>query len=446
MHQMIEEKFIVRGGKSLQGVVSVAGAKNVALKAIVAACLTTEEVILHNIPLISDLRIMAEIIQDLGGSFVIEDHTARIRVEHFKKNEITLDQASHIRTSSMFLAPLLVREHEAIIPNPGGCRLGARPIDRTIDGLRQMGATIEYLSDDGFFHATSDKLHGVRYHFEKNTHTGTETMIIAAVCAEGKTVLTNAAEEPEIDELIDLLNAMGGKIKRTDKRVIEIEGVEKLHGAEVTIRPDRNEVVTFAIAAIVTKGDVIVSGARKEDLSAFLEKFEAVGGGVEQVSAGLRFYFKEQIQAVDVTTAPYPGFMTDWQAPWAVMMTQADGISTIHETVFENKLQYVADLKKMGAKVELFNPPVENKEDVYNFNLDDDRPEYYHAVRIKGPKKLHNAIVTMHDIRAGAAVVLAALAANGETTIHGIHLIERGYENFEKRLRSLGADIEKITK
>ena len=138
--------------------------------------------------------------------------------------------------------------------------------------------------------------------------------------------------------------------------------------------------------------------------------------------------------------------MTDWQAPWAVMMTQADGISTIHETVFENKLQYVADLKKMGAKVELFNPPVENKEDVYNFNLDDDRPEYYHAVRIKGPKKLHNAIVTMHDIRAGAAVVLAALAANGETTIHGIHLIERGYENFEKRLRSLGADIEKITK
>ena len=293
MHQMIEEKFIVRGGKSLQGVVSVAGAKNVALKAIVAACLTTEEVILHNIPLISDLRIMAEIIQDLGGSFVIEDHTARIRVEHFKKNEITLDQASHIRTSSMFLAPLLVREHEAIIPNPGGCRLGARPIDRTIDGLRQMGATIEYLSDDGFFHATSDKLHGVRYHFDKNTHTGTETMIIAAVCAEGKTVLTNAAEEPEIDELIDLLNAMGGKIKRTDKRVIEIEGVEKLHGAEVTIRPDRNEVVTFAIAAIVTKGDVIVSGARKEDLSAFLEKFEAVGGGVEQVSAGLRFYFKE---------------------------------------------------------------------------------------------------------------------------------------------------------
>lgn len=445
MHQMIEEKFIVRGGKSLNGSCEVSGAKNVALKAFVAACLTDEKVILHNIPLISDLRIMVEIIEDLGGTVEIEDHTATIHLEQFKKIDITLDQASHIRTSSMFLAPLLIRNKEAIIPNPGGCRLGARPIDRTIDGLRQMGADINYLSDDGYFHATADTLHGVDYTFEKNTHTGTETMIIAAVCASGKTLLKNAAEEPEIDELINLLNAMGGKIKRTEHRVIEIEGVEKLHGAEVSIKPDRNEVVTFAIAAVVTKGDILVRGATKGELGSFIEKFEAVGGGLEETSDGLRFFYKGPLSATDVITAPYPGFMTDWQAPWAVLMTQADGTSIVHETVFENKLQYVSDLKKMGANAELFNPPVEDKQQVYNFNLDDDRPEYYHAVRIKGPKKLHNAVVTMHDIRAGAAVLLAALCATGETSIHGIRLIERGYEKIEERLRGLGADIEKVT-
>ncbi len=442
---MIEEKFIVRGGKSLHGSVSVSGAKNVVLKAYVAACLTDEEVILHNIPLISDLRIMGEIIEDLGGTVTITDHTVKIRIEKFKKSDITLDQASHIRTSSMFLAPLLIRNKEAIIPNPGGCRLGARPIDRTIDGLRQMGADINYLSDDGYFHAKAEKLHGVTYRFDKNTHTGTETMIIAAVRAEGKTVLENAAEEPEIDELIDLLNAMGAKVKRTAQRVIEIEGVDRLHGAEVTIKPDRNEVVTFAIAAVVTRGDITVKGASKKELEAFHTKFEEVGAGVEEVAEGMRFFYKGPIKATEITTAPYPGFMTDWQAPWAVLMTQAEGTSVIHETVFENKLQYVTDLKKMGAKADLFNPPVENKEEVYNFNLDDDRPDYYHAVRIHGPKKLHNAIVTMHDIRAGAAVLLAALAATGETTIHGIHLIERGYEKVDERLRSLGADIQKVT-
>lgn len=439
------EKFIVKGGHTLQGSVGVSGAKNVVLKAFVAACLTKDEVIIHNIPLISDLRIMADIIRDLGGSVTIEDHTARIKIEEFNKSEITLDQASHIRTSSMFLAPLLLRNKHAVIPNPGGCRLGARPIDRTIDGLKQMGATISYLSDDGFFHATAQELHGMTYTFEKSTHTGTETMIIAAVLAKGKTILQNAAEEPEIDELIALLNSMGAKVKRTEHRVIEIEGVASLHGAEVTIKPDRNEVITFAIAAVVTKGDILIKKATPEGLTAFLEKFEEAGGGVEETPEGMRFFYKNILSATDVTTAPYPGFMTDWQAPWAVMMTQAKGTATIHEVVFENKLQYVGDLKKMGADATLFNPEVADKQSLYNFNLEDDRPEYYHAVRIVGPKKLHDAIVTMHDIRAGAAVLLAALAASGETVIHNVHLIERGYEQIEKRLNALGADIKRTS-
>jgi UDP-N-acetylglucosamine 1-carboxyvinyltransferase len=439
------EKFIVKGGRTLNGTISVSGAKNVVLKAFVAACLTEEEVVIHNIPLISDLLIMADIIRDLGGIVTIEDHTARIKIEKFTKSEITLDQASHIRTSSMFLAPLLVRNKHAVIPNPGGCRLGARPIDRTIDGMRQLGATISYVSDDGFFHATAEALHGITYTFEKSTHTGTETMIIAAVLAKGKTVLKNAAEEPEIDELISLLNSMGAHVKRVEPRIIEIDGVESLHGAEVTIMPDRNEVVTFAIAALVTKGDVFVKSATSDGLKAFLDKYAEAGGGYEVLEDGIRFYYSGELKATDVTTAPYPGFMTDWQAPWAVLMTQAKGTSTIHEVVFENKLQYVRDLQKMGADATLFNPEVADKQALYNFNLDDDRPEYFHAVRITGPKKLHDAIVTMHDIRAGAAVLLAALAATGDSVIHNVHLIERGYEQIEIRLNSLGAEIKRTS-
>jgi UDP-N-acetylglucosamine 1-carboxyvinyltransferase len=194
----------------------------------------------------------------------------------------------------------------------------------------------------------------------------------------------------------------------------------------------------------VTKGDVFIPDAHKVDLKAFLEVFEKANGGCEEKEHGIRFFYKGELLPVDVTTAIYPGFMTDWQAPWAVLMTQANGTAVVHETVFENKLGYVKDLKKMGAKIELFNPEVIDKETIYNFNLKDDRPEYFHAVKIMGPRQLHNAVVTMLDIRAGAAVVLAALAASGETTIHGVHLVDRGYEKFEERLQNLGADIKRV--
>jgi UDP-N-acetylglucosamine 1-carboxyvinyltransferase len=365
-------------------------------------------------------------------------------MKHFVKHDISLETAAKARTSSMFIAPLLVRVGEAIIPNPGGCRLGARPIDRIVEGKKNMGADVVYHSEDGYFHAKATELHGADYHFLKNTHTGTETLIIAAVLAKGKTILENAAEEPEIDELIALLNKMGAQVKRTAPRTIEINGVGKLHGAEYTIRPDRNEIVTFAIAALVTKGDVIVKEAKKDTLKDFLEKVEEAGGGIEIQEYGIRFYYKDNIKAVTVDTAPYPGFMTDWQAPWAVLMSQAEGESIIHETVFENKFGYIADLKKMGAHVKLFNPPVEDKEKVYNFNLDDDRPEFFHAVKITGPTQLHNAVASMIDIRAGAAIVIAALAAKGKSTIFGIEKLDRGYEEFEKRLVSIGANIKRV--
>lgn len=438
------EKYIVQGQAQLTGETEVSGAKNVALKALVAACLTSEKVIIRNIPRISDLFTMVSIIKKLGGQIDIEDHVATIHIPEFSNTKISLEDASHTRTSSMLIAPLLVRASSAIIPNPGGCRLGARPIDRTIEGLKKMGAEIDYDSDDGYFHARADGLRGIEYTFDKNTHTGTETLLIAAVLAKGKTVLTNAALEPEVDELIEMLISMGAKIVRKDGRVIEIDGVSSLSGTDITIKPDRNEIVTFAIGAIVTRGDVFIKGAKHEYLKEFLEKLEDVGGGVEEKADGIRFFYKGPIKAGDVLTTPYPGFMTDWQAPWAVLMTQAEGESIIHEAVFENRFSYIKELKKMGAKSTLFNPPVDNPQEFYNFNLEDDDPEFFHAVKIKGPTKLHNGIVTMSDLRAGATLVIAALAAEGETIIHGVSHVERGYEGFDRRLKSLGAHIEKV--
>ncbi|MBI2442565.1 MAG: UDP-N-acetylglucosamine 1-carboxyvinyltransferase [Candidatus Levybacteria bacterium] len=437
------EKYTVIGGNTLSGTTSVSGAKNVALKALVASCLTEEDVVIQNIPLISDLHIMVEIINNLGGSVVVTDHTATVSMKRFQKSAIPLDAAAEVRTSSMFIAPLLARTGEALIPNPGGCRLGARPIDRTIDGLQAMGAEITYSSDDGFFHAKTKALKGITYRFEKNSHTATETMILAGVLAQGVTVLENAAEEPEVDELISLLKSMGASIKRSGKREITIRGVEKLHSGSLTVRPDRNEIVTLAVAAIVTKGDIFIVGSARDQIGDFLEALTPAGGSFDMKEDGIRFYYTGLLQAVSVTTSPHPGFMTDWQGPWALLMTQASGESVIHETVFENRFGYVKELRKMGAKIELFNPEVAEPKKTYNFNLSDDRPGFYHAARIFGPVKLHNGVVTISDIRAGATLVLAALAASGESTILGIEKLDRGYEQLELRLGKLGARISR---
>lgn len=438
------QKFIVNGGKKLKGEVYVSGAKNVVLKTMVAACLTEEEVIIENVPLISDFYVMTEIIRDLGGKVNVEDHTVKINLKDIKNTKISLDKAAEVRTSSMFLAPLLAREKLAIIPNPGGCRIGARPIDRIVDGLKKMGAVIRYTSNDGYFHAKTDGLKGAKYRFEKNTHTGTETLILAAVLAKGKTVLENAAQEPEIDELITLLNKMGADVKRTGARTITINGVDKLHGATHKVQTDRNEVVTFAAAAIITEGDVTVKKAESNGIAAFLNALKKAGGGVEEKKDGIRFFYKGSLSSIDITTKPYPGFMTDWQGPWAVLMTKANGTTIVHEAVYENRFGYVSELKKMGAHIELFNPKVSNSKDFYNFNIVDDKEEYFHGARIVGPTNLHNGVLTISDIRAGATLVLAALAVNGQSVIFGIERMDRGYERFDERLRALGADIKRI--
>lgn len=440
------DKFIVNGGKKITGEVSVSGAKNMALKAIVAACLTPEEVIIENIPLISDLFVMADIARELGGKIEIQDHTLIIEMANLSKHEIALERAAETRTSAMFMAPLLARYHAAIIPNPGGCRIGSRPIDRTIEGLEKMGVKVDYKSEDGFFHmAAPNGLSGIDYTFKKSTHTGTETLLIAAVLAKGTTILRNAAQEPEIDELIELLKLMGAKIKKIDPRTIQITGVEKLNGAKFRVGPDRNEVVTLAIAAVITRGDITIKDVGECDLSAFFEKMEEAGAGIEKQGKDIRVFYKGEIKATEMETTPYPGFMTDWQAPWVVLMTQAKGQSIIHERVYESRFGYVGELKKMGADIELFNPEVENPEEFYNFNIEDDKKSNKHAARITGPTTLHNAVVTITDLRAGATLVLAAIAAKGQSVILEIQHLDRGYEKFENRLNSIGADIKRVT-
>ena len=442
------DRFIIQGGKKLEGEVTVSGAKNIALKALVAACLTEEDVTIQNVPLISDFFVMVDLIKELGGKVTLSGHTATVSIGSLHNKTIPLEKAAEVRTSSMLMAPLLARSGKAVIPNPGGCRIGARPIDRTIEGLNSLGANVLYNSEDGYFYANSSLqgpyLKGNTFRFDKNTHTGTETLIIASTLAKGTTVIENAAEEPEIDELIGLLTSMGAHIKRVEKRTIIIEGVQKLHGATFRISPDRNEVVTFAIAALITKGDILVKEAQKESIEEFLEKLQSVGGGYEIKEKGIRFFPKTSLSATDIVTTPYPGFMTDWQAPWAVLMTQAKGESIVHETVYESRFGYVRELLKMGAKIEFFDPEVSNPQEFYNFNISDDKEELRHAIKISGPTPLHNAVVSISDLRAGATLVLASLAARGESVVFGVSHLDRGYENFDKRLKNLGADIKRV--
>ncbi len=439
------EKFVINGPAVLHGDVTIAGAKNVALKAIVASLLTDDEIVLHNMPQIRDVHLMLDVVKSLGVKVTIEGNTMRIKDGNTKDTIVPLEVGARLRTSSMVLGPMLSRYGSATIPNPGGCRIGARPIDRHIEGLKAMGATIDYDSKDGYFHAHAEHLHGAEINFLKNTHTGTETLLLAAVLADGTTVLKNAAEEIEIDDLISLLNAMGANITRSGNREITIVGVSKLHGTEYSIMSDRNEEATFAIAALATKGDITVHHSERRNMKIFLEAFEKAGGIYKMIDdTTTQYFYDKPIQSVNIVTGIHPGFMTDWQAPWALLMTQAEGISTIHETVFENRFFYVEELRKMGADISYLDPTVTNPETFYNFNWEDRINGNHQAIRITGPMKLHNAILSMNDLRAGATVVLAAIIATGQSFIYGVEQIDRGYEHIDTRLQALGASIERI--
>jgi len=439
------DEFIITGGKALSGEVTLNGAKNVALKVLVASLLTDEELVIGNVPRIRDVFVMLELLKTLGVMYTFRSSTVRIRNSGIHNTKVPLEVGACLRTSSMVIGPLLARKGNAVVPNPGGCRLGARPIDRHIDALTAMGVLSTYNSNDGFFYLRAKQLKGVHIKFSKNTHTGTETLILAAVLAKGKTVLSNAAEEVEVDELISFLNLMGAKIVRTGHRQITIHGVRSLHGARYTVMSDRNEEVTFALAAAITRGNVIVHKSQRNTLAPFLEKFTEAGAKYECIDETTTRYSCTVVpHATHIQTAPHPGFMTDWQAPWAVFMTQAKGTSIIHETIFERRFSYIEELIKMGALIRYFDHNVVKPESYYNFNWNDRTINSHHAITIVGPTVLHNAVLTISDLRAGATLILAALVAKGESYIYGAEQVDRGYASIERKLRKLGVHVTRV--
>ena len=434
--------FQITGGVPLYGSIRLGGAKNASYKLMIGALLGSEESRLLNFSDISDVGATSEIIESLGGQVQKRgERTLFIDPKELKNWVIADKYGPKSRSASMFIPALLHRFNKVVVPTPGGDKIGLRPLERHWDGLKAMGAKIDQTSSH--IEARAEKLIGTSYRFEKNTHTGTETLIMAAVLAQGITILENAALEPEIDDLITFLNNMGARIRRRYHRVIEIEGVKKLTGSIHKIMPDRNEAVSYACAAVSTKGDIIVENARREHLEAFLDKLDEIGGGYEVGSYGIRFFHKGDLRSTDITTEPYPGFMTDWQPLWAVLLTQAKGKSIIHEAVFPSRFQYAQQLSQMDAKINFFNPEVKNPEKFYNFNLEENS-QAYRAIAIEGPSKLKPGNFEVYDLRAGATLVLAALISEGITVLSNIELIDRGYENLDGRLKSMGAKIKRV--
>ena len=435
--------YRVQGGNSLYGLVRLGGAKNVSYKLMIAALLGEEESRILNFSKISDVDLVTEVINSLGArAYSAGERTLFVDPRKLERQEIGDQYGSGSRASTMFLAPLLARFGKASVPFPGGDRIGKRPIDRHLEFLEALGA--RFRIENNRIAAETDGLRGTTYRFRKSTHTGTETALMAAVLAQGKTVLENAAQEPEVDDMIDFLNKMGAQVQRTAPKTIEIEGVDRLGGAIHRIMPDQNEAVSYAVAALVTKGDIIVENARAEHLQAFLEKLDEVGGGYEIGDYGIRFFYKGPLKAANIITEPHPGFKTDWQPVWSVLLTQARGTSEIHEAVHISRFQYVSALEEMGVPVKLYNPEVENPEEFYDFNTQQDESDNHHALQITGPVALKPVEFTVPDLRAGATILIAGLIAEGESVIHDSEShVERGYEEITERLNSMGAKITK---
>ncbi len=420
------QKFIVSGGAPLNGEVRIAGAKNAVLKMMAAAVLSDERTVLHNVPRISDVEILKNTMTDIGFEVnPLEGGSLEITAGAADWLFVPLEAAMKMRSSFILLGPLLSRFGRVIISNPGGDRIGRRPVDLHVDAMRALGAEIEY-KNGYYFASAAAGLRGARIAFPYVTVMGTENALLAATLAHGMTVIENAAQEPEVDDLVSMLRAMGARIERTAPLRLEIEGVDRLHGVEHRVLGDRLEAGTFAVAAAVTGGEITIRGVDPTHLAAFTEVLTGMGVSLETIGGdggGLRVRGGTEIHPADVETQPYPGFATDLQAPLAVLMTQADGVSTIHETIYEDRLDYTMELVKMGAVIEVI----------------DER----HA-SIAGPTRLYGREVQISDLRAGATLILAALAADETSVISGVEHVDRGYEAIESKLVALGAQITRI--
>ena len=438
-------RYIIQGGNPLIGEVSIRGAKNASYKELIATLLTEEECHLLNVPQISDVRITNSIAKSLGSVITNDgEHGITIQTKKIKSSTVPHGTGEKSRTSFIFAAPLLVRTGKAIIPTPGGDRLGARPLDRLFDCFETMGISTTFEKDLMIF--STDKIKTTHYVFNKPSHTVTEVIVMTAAITPGQSIFENCAQEPEIDDLIVMLNSMGADIKRDPKnpKTIIVNGVSQLHGTSHQVISDRNETVTFACAALATKGSVNILRVNPNIIKTFLDTIEKMGAKINRGSDEVTVSWVKPLSAINIETGPEPGFMTDWQAVFSVLLTQAVGVSTIIERVYPSRFQHITYLNKMGVKTTLFNPIVEHPETYYEFNLDTDKPEYFHGVKIYGPNKLKASTFDVNDLRAGACITLAALTAEGESLINNVEYIERGYEKLAERLCSLGASIKYI--
>ncbi len=429
-------EFKISGGKKLGGEISLAGAKNATTKMLVASLLTDEKVALHNAPSIGDVGITQELCEMVGSSVTRNKNDIRIHTPEIKNTRV-ISLSRKNRIPVLALGPLLARTGEAEIPMLGGDKIGPRPIDMHLESLEHMGAVIEK-RESSYYATAPHGLKGVKISLRYPSVGATENTILAATLAKGRTVIENAATEPEIIDLIKMLQNMGAIIELGANRTIYIDGVISLRGVEHTILPDRNEAVSFACLAAATGGDIFIHDAKQDHLITFLNALRKVGGEYKVEKDGIRFWREKNLRGIELETDTHPGFMTDWQQPFTVLLTQAKGSSILHETVYEDRFGHIGDLNKMGADIKVFSKCL--GEIACRFN----GRNYGHSILVNGPSKLIGTELTIKDLRAGMAHIIAALAAEGESIFHNIEEIDRGYEHIDTRLRSLGADITRI--
>jgi UDP-N-acetylglucosamine 1-carboxyvinyltransferase len=424
------DKFVVRGGNPLLGTVRVSGAKNSALPCMAAAILTEDEVVLENIPQVQDIETERKLLVSMGAEVELgygrAQHRTTISCRVLSDPTAKYEIVKTMRASSLVLGPLVARTGLARVAMPGGCAIGGRPIDLHIKGLESMGATITY--EHGYIEARAERLKGTHIVFDKITVTGTEDLLMAAVLAEGETVFENCAREPEVTDLAALLTAMGAKIEGAGTATIRVQGVEKLHGARHRINPDRIEAGTFLIAGAITGGDLCVSNCNPAHLGAVIAKLTEAGARIDPARTdsnsgeSLRVRSEGKLKAVDISTQEYPGFPTDMQAQYMALATQCEGTSQITENIFENRFMHVQELVRMGADIR-----VEGR-----------------TATVRGKSQLSSAAVMCSDLRASAALVLAAMVADGESILDRVYHMDRGYEHLEEKLRGVGAQIRRM--
>ena len=414
------EKIVIEGGRRLKGTVAVSGAKNAALPMLVSALLTEGWNTFDNVPDLRDIRTIKNLLTDLGAKVDTSGSVVRVDAGGLNSHEAPYELVRTMRASVLVLGPLLARLGRARVSLPGGCAIGARPINLHLKGLEELGASISL--NGGYVEAEAPSLKGAEIYFDIVTVTGTENLMMAAVLAKGKTTLRNAAREPEVVALADVLNQMGAKIEGAGTAVIEITGVEALKPTSFTVIPDRIETGTFLVAAGVTRGDIRIEDCESSHLQAIINKLRQAGITVEQEAGSLRVIGAETISATDVKTLPHPGFPTDMQAQFMVLMCLANGLSVISETIFENRFIHVSELQRMGADITVSGT----------------------SAVVRGGAGLTGAPVMATDLRASASLILAGLAAEGTTEVSRVYHIDRGYESIEKKLAQLGGHIERV--